>query len=189
MTNAMLTFRNAEISDSPQIATLVNSAYRGESSRAGWTTEAELLDGVRTQPDGVDVLIQTPYSLILLGLMGDEIIASMHLQLVSEAAFLGMFAVKPTGQAVGVGKAMMSQAEIVVQQQWHAKKILMDVISVRHELIAFYERRGYARTGKISDFPVSRDLWMPKAGDLKLARMEKVLSSTGTSVQQSLRGI
>ena len=185
----MLTFRNAKISDSPQIATLVNSAYRGESSRAGWTTEAELLDGVRTQPDGVDVLIKTPYSLILLGLMGDEIIASMHLQLVAEAAFLGMFAVKPTGQAVGVGKAMMSQAEIVVQQRWHAKKILMDVISVRHELIAFYERRGYARTGKISVFPVSRDLWTPKAVDLKLARMEKVLSSTGTSVQQSLRGI
>ncbi len=177
-----LTFRHAQIADASQIAMLVNSAYRGESSRAGWTTEAELLDGVRTQSDEISVLIQTPSSLILLGLMKDEIIASMHLQLVSEAVFLGMFAVNPTGQAVGVGKAMMSQAEIVVQQQWKAKKILMDVISIRYELIAFYERRGYVRTGKISEFPVSPELWMPKAGDLKLARMEKLLSAMERSV-------
>ena len=182
MTTATLIFRHALTADAPHVATLVNSAYRGESSRAGWTTEAELLDGVRTQADDICVLIQTSNSLILLGLVGDEIIASMHLQLVSDAAFLGMFAVKPTGQAAGVGKAMMTQAESVVQQQWQAKKILMDVISVRHELIAFYERRGYVRTGKISDFPVSRDLWTPKAGDLKLARMEKVLRPTETSV-------
>ena len=178
----MLTFRHADITDSTQIAMLVNSAYRGESSRAGWTTEAALLDGVRTQTDDISALIKTPNSLILLGLVGGEIIASMHLQRVSDAAFLGMFAVKPTGQATGVGKAMMTQAESVVQQQWHAKKILMDVISVRHELIAFYERRGYVCTGKISDFPVSRDLWTPKVGDLKLARMEKVLCSTNASV-------
>lgn len=170
-----LYFRNARLADVSHIVALVNSAYRGESSRAGWTTEAELLDGVRTHDDEIAVLITTPRSLILLGLIGEEIIASMHLQLVSDAAFLGMFAVKPTGQAVGAGKAMMAEAETVVKREWSAKKILMDVISVRAELIAFYERRGYVRTGKLNDFPVSRDLWTPKAKDLMLARMEKNL--------------
>jgi ribosomal protein S18 acetylase RimI-like enzyme len=173
MTN--LTFRLAKTTDVPQIVTLVNSAYRGESSRAGWTTEAELLDGVRTHDDEIAGLIDMPRSLILVGLIDEEIIASMHLQLVSDAAFLGMFAVKPTGQANGVGKAMMAEAETVVKREWSAKKILMDVISVRVELIAFYERRGYSRTGKINDFPVSKDLWTPKAKDLMLARMEKNL--------------
>lgn len=170
-----LSFRNAQLADVPHIVALVNSAYRGESSRAGWTTEAELLDGVRTYDDEIASLINTPHSLILIGLVGEEIIASMHLQLVSDAAFLGMFAVKPMGQAAGVGKAMMAEAEAVVKREWAAKKILMDVISVRAELIAFYERRGYVRTGKLKDFPVSKDLWKPKAKDLMLARMEKNL--------------
>lgn len=170
-----LLFRLANTADAPKIVALVNSAYRGETSRAGWTTEAELLEGVRTHDDEIAGLINTPRSLILIGLVGEEIIASMHLQLVSDAAFLGMFAVKPTGQAAGVGKAMMAEAETVVKREWAAKKILMDVISVRAELIAFYERRGYVRTGKLNDFPVSKDLWTPKAKDLMLARMEKNL--------------
>lgn len=170
-----LLFRVANTADAPKIVALVNSAYRGESSRAGWTTEAELLEGVRTHDDEIAGLINTPRSIILIGLVGEEIIASMHLQLVSDAAFLGMFAVKPTGQTAGVGKAMMAEAETVVKREWAAKKILMDVISVRAELIAFYERRGYVRTGKLNDFPVSKDLWTPKAKDLMLARMEKNL--------------
>lgn len=170
-----LTFRLAKTADAPQIVSLVNSAYRGESSRAGWTTEAELLDGVRTHDDEIASLISTPRSLILIGLVSEEIIASMHLQLVSDAAFLGMFAVRPTGQAGGVGKAMMAEAENVVEREWAANKILMDVISVRSELIAFYERRGYTRNGKINEFPVSNDLWTPKAKNLMLARMEKRL--------------
>jgi ribosomal protein S18 acetylase RimI-like enzyme len=170
-----LTFRLAKTTDAPQIVALVNSAYRGESSRAGWTTEAELLDGVRTHGDEIASLISAPRSLILIGLVAEEIIASMHLQLVSDAAFLGMFAVKPTGQTNGVGKAMLAEAEVTVKHEWGARKILMDVISVRQELIAFYERRGYIRTGKLNDFPVSKDLWTPKAKDLMLARMEKNL--------------
>lgn len=170
-----LLFRLANTADAPKIVALVNSAYRGETSRAGWTTEAELLEGVRTHDDEIAGLINTPRSLILIGLVGEEIIASMHLQLVSDAAFLGMFAVKPTGQTAGVGKAMMAEAETVVKREWAAKKILMDVISVRAELIAFYERRGYVRTGKLNDFPVNKDLWTPKAKDLMLARMEKNL--------------
>ncbi len=170
-----LIFRLAKTADTSQIVALVNSAYRGESSRAGWTTEAELLDGVRTHAHEIAGLIDMPHSRILIGLVDEEIIASMHLQLVSDAAFLGMFAVRPTGQANGVGKAMMAEAEAMVKREWQAKKILMDVISVRAELIAFYERRGYSRTGKMNDFPVSKDLWTPKANDLMLARMEKSL--------------
>ena len=45
--------RPALLSDVPQLVSLVNSAYRGDESRAGWTTEAELLAGQRTDPESL----------------------------------------------------------------------------------------------------------------------------------------
>ncbi len=175
-----LRFRAATVSDAAAIVAIVNAAYRGESSRAGWTTEADLLDGVRTHADEIVALINTPGSMVLLGLEGETLLGSVHLQRVSEdgelAAFLGMFAVNPAMQARGIGKELMRAAEAAVQREWGAKKMLMDVITVRSELIAFYQRRGYQLTGKLKDFPVSPELWTPKAGELKLARLEKKLS-------------
>lgn len=174
-------FRKANIADVPQIVALVNAAYRGDESRKGWTTEAELLDGVRTHAAEIAELITSEGSMILLALNAGAIVASVHLQRVSNddgiAAFLGMFAVRPTGQARGIGKATMAEAEARVQAEWQATKMLMDVITVRTELIAFYERRGYRMTGKVNEFPVAKDLWTPKAVDLKLARMEKNLAA------------
>lgn len=173
-------FRKANITDAPNIVALVNSAYRGDESRKGWTTEAELLDGVRTHDAEIAALITSEGSMILLALDADTIVASLHLQRVSNdegvAAFLGMFAVQPAGQARGIGKATMAEAEARVLAEWKATKMLMDVISVRTELIAFYERRGYRMTGKVNEFPVAKDLWTPKAVALKLARMEKNLT-------------
>jgi ribosomal protein S18 acetylase RimI-like enzyme len=173
-----LTFRPATRADAPNIVSLVNAAYRGEESRKGWTTEAELLDGVRTHEDEIATLIATPHSAILLALDDAKLVASVHLQLVSDAAFLGMFAVQPTGQSRGVGKLMMAEAERFVVREWNATKMLMDVISVRQELIAFYERRGYRLTGKTKPFPIADDLWTPKVKDMVLARMEKTLTPT-----------
>jgi ribosomal protein S18 acetylase RimI-like enzyme len=173
-----LTFRPATRADAANIVSLVNAAYRGEESRKGWTTEAELLDGVRTHEDEIATLIATPHSAILLALDDAKLVASVHLQLVSDAAFLGMFAVKPTGQSQGVGKLMMAEAERFVVREWSATKMLMDVISVRQELIAFYERRGYRLTGKTKPFPIADDLWTPKVNDMVLARMEKTLTPT-----------
>jgi ribosomal protein S18 acetylase RimI-like enzyme len=175
-----LQFRKATPTDVPQIVALVNAAYRGDESRKGWTTEAELLDGVRTYADEISALVSADGSMILLALDNDVIVATVHLQRVaneeSVAAFLGMFAVEPTGQARGIGKAMMAEAEARVHLEWGAEKMLMDVITVRTELIAFYERRGYRMSGKVSKFPVAKELWTPKATNLKLARMEKLLT-------------
>lgn len=172
-------FRIASTVDAPAIVALVNTAYRGESSRAGWTTEAELLDGVRTHDAEIIELIEAAGSMILLCLDGDTLVGSVHLQRVSEnhagAAFLSMFAVNPYLQAKGIGKQLMAAAESAVVREWGVAKMLMDVITVRTELIAFYQRRGYQLTGKLKPFPVSPELWMPKADGLQLARLEKSL--------------
>ena len=51
--------------DIPQLNVLINSAYRGDSSKQGWTTEADLLDGIRTDEESLKELIQQPNSFML----------------------------------------------------------------------------------------------------------------------------
>ena len=172
-------FRIAGTADTPAIVALINTAYRGESSRVGWTTEADLIDGVRTHDAEIIELIETAGSMILLCLDGDTVVGTVHLQRVSEnhvgAAFLSMFAVNPYLQAKGIGKQLMAAAESAVVCEWGVAKMLMDVITVRTELIVFYQRRGYQLTGKLKPFPVSPELWTPKVDGLQLARLEKSL--------------
>jgi predicted N-acetyltransferase YhbS len=172
-------FRRATADDATAIAALVNSAYRGDSSRAGWTTEAELLDGVRTHDAEVRALIEADGSMLLLCVDGDALCASVHLEKVSEdgedASFLGMFAVNPAMQAGGIGKQLMAVAEQAVVREWGVTKMLMDVITLRSELIAYYQRRGYRLTGRLKPFPQAPELWTAKADGLQLARLEKVL--------------
>lgn len=148
-----LTFRTARADDAPAIAALVNRGYRGDASRAGWTTEADFLVGKRTDEDEVLALLGAPGSMILLCLHADEIVGSVHLKRDDDGAYLGMFVVLPTLQGQGIGKQFLQAAEDAVQRTWHSARIYMTVITLRAELIAFYERRGYRRTGRFEPFP------------------------------------
>src|SRR5882757_7523226 len=145
-----LSFRSATNEDSGRIADLVNSAYRGSQ---GWTTEAELLDGNRITLAEVQALIEADRSMILLCMDGTEIIGSVHLRKKDSAAYLGLFVVKPTLQGMGIGKRFMRAAENIAQKEWGIARVSMTVITRRQELMAYYERRGYRRTGQISPFP------------------------------------
>lgn len=171
-----ITFRVAVLNDAHAIAELVNSAYRGESSRLGWTTEADLLDGQRTDVEEISKLIQKEDSVIFLALKKDTIIGSVHLEKQESAAYLGMFTVNPNLQASGIGKKFISAAEKFVQQHWSSNQLLMTVITVRKELISWYERRGYRRTGKLINFPYGEQRFgIPKVNDLKMEILEKPL--------------
>ena len=86
-----------------------------------------------------------------------------------------MLAVNPQWQGCGIGKALLQAAEVAAQQTWSANRLMMSVISCRHELIAFYERRGYQRTGISREFPVNSPLWSAKVSDLRLEILEKFL--------------
>ncbi len=149
----VLSFRKARLDETDFIVKLVNSAYRGESSKAGWTTEADLLDGQRTDPQEIAQLIQDENSVILLCLQNDEIIGSVNLQRKGGDAYLGMFVVRPILQGGGIGKQFIQTSEDFARQEWKSKKMTMSVITVREELIAYYERRGYRRTGEFLPFP------------------------------------
>ena len=171
----MLTFRPAAMADVERIVALVNSAYRGESSRAGWTTEADLLDGQRTDAEEVRNLIASADAIILLCMNGEEMIGSVHLQHGKQVAYLGMLVIQPGMQGRGLGKKLMLAAEATAIKVWDVDKMLMYVITVRQELIAFYERRGYHRTGKIKEFPQDVRFGIQKVSGLKIELLGKTL--------------
>jgi len=165
----------AKKQDAGQIADLVNSAYRGEISRQGWTTEADLLAGRRTDTDEIEQLIATDDSMFLLCKVEAQLIGSVHLQKQAGQVYLGMLAVSPPLQGRGVGKQLLFAAEQAAQRIWAVNKLVMSVIDSRSELIAFYERSGYRRTGTNKAFPLKPELWTPKITDLRMEILEKIL--------------
>ena len=170
-----LIFRSATILDVEAITALVNIAYRGETSRQGWTTEADLLDGLRTTAAEVQQLIESDHSTLLLGVNHGQIVASVCLEQAADAAHIGMFVVRPDLQGSGIGKQLLTYAEGYVKQHWAVTALVMHVITLRHELIAFYERRGYRKTGVLKTFPVNPEMWQAKLSGLQLEVLQKLI--------------
>ncbi|MEU6610899.1 GNAT family N-acetyltransferase [Streptomyces shenzhenensis] len=148
-----LTFRDATDADVDTLVALVESAYRGDASRAGWTSEADILDGQRTDPEGVLEVIKSPDSRLLTVWREDAMVACCQLEHRGGHAYFGMFAVSPTRQGAGLGKLVLAEAERQARENWAVTEMHMTVISVREDLIAWYERRGYRRTGRMTPFP------------------------------------
>jgi GNAT superfamily N-acetyltransferase len=170
------TFRLATPGDVAVIVPLVESAYRGDVSRKGWTTEADLLDGQRTDPAGVAELITKPGSCMLLAECDGALLACANLERRGEAGYFGMFSVRPDLQGAGIGRATLAEAERLARDDWHCREMHMTVISVRDELIAWYERRGYKRTGIHSPFPYGDERFgIPKRDDLRFELLVKAL--------------
>lgn len=168
-------FRKAVLTDVEAIVRLVNLAYRGESSRVGWTTEADILGGLRTSTNEVERLIESEDTIVLLCLNEDELLGSICLEKQNAISHIGMFVVNPAMQANGIGKRLLTEAESLAQHMWGIEQFQMHVITIRHELIAFYERRGYMRTGILSEFPVNPEVWQPKLAGLQLETLEKFI--------------
>jgi len=166
---------SAEAAEVAEIVTLVNSAYRGETSRRGWTTEADFLDGQRTNAEEVAELIGTPDSLILTAFIDGQLSGCMHLQKQGTTALLGMFVIAPALQGRDLGKQFLAHAELMVQRDWKCRQMSMAVISLREELIAYYERRGYRRSGRFMPFPVDIRFGIPKVENLRFEVLEKFL--------------
>ena len=171
-----LMFRYAAPSDIPAIVALVESAYRGDVSRQGWTTEADLLDGQRTDPVSVADTITKDGSRIVLAERDGELLACANIELTPDGCYFGMFSVRPTLQGGGVGNALLTECERVAAADWKARAVHMTVIRQREELIAWYERRGYKRTGASKPFPYGDPRFgLPKRDDLEFIVLEKAL--------------
>lgn len=174
-------FRSATAADTLALVPLVESAYRGETSRQGWTTEADLLDGRRTGADEIEACTHRVDSRIVIaerpGPDGShELLACAHVAIEEGAGYFGMFSVRPQLQGGGIGKALLAEAERIVREEWKLPAMRMTVIDIRDELIAFYQRRGYRRTGIRKPFPYGDERFgIPRRDDLRFEVLEKAL--------------
>ena len=177
MMRVTLTFRFAEARDVPAIVALVESAYRGDASREGWTTEADLLDGNRTDVQAVESVLAAPGSVMLLAEADGLLAASCHLDRhADDDVYLGMLAVQPSSQGQGWGRQILAEAERVARADWSASTMTMTVIAQRPELIAWYQRRGYLPTGETKPFPYDEDRGgVPRRSDLHFVVLAKPL--------------
>ena len=225
---APLVTRLATDADVPGLVALVNSAYRGDSSRAGWTTEADLLDGMRIDAERLKAtMADEGDNAILVHEDEGHLVACVHLRRTgsrslggpddvanasslatvkatprrrrgtqgSEASeaqrgharrseanlascYLGMLTTSPTRQGSGLGRAMIEQAERFARDHWGSTSMEITVLSLRPELVAWYERRGYEKTGERTPFPYGDDKWgLPKRADLEFYVLRKSLTS------------
>ncbi|MEU6955362.1 GNAT family N-acetyltransferase [Streptomyces sp. NPDC045714] len=173
---ARLTFRDATEDDVPALVTLIESAYRGDSSRTGWTTEADILQGQRTDEQGVREVLDAPAGRLLAVERDGGLVACCQLEHRGDAAYFGMFAVRPGLQGGGLGKLIIAEAERTVRESWGVGEMHMTVISVREDLIAWYERRGYRRTGQLTPFPYGDERFgIPQRDDLAFELLVKNL--------------
>ena len=164
----------ASLQDIPELTILINSAYRGETSKKGWTTEAHLLEGKRTDEEEMTEILQDPKNTILKFTENDKIIGSVLLIEKGHQLYLGMLTVSPELQNSGIGKKLLAEAENQAKALG-LSGIIMTVISVREELIAWYKRHGYVDTGEREAFPVSEIHVTISEKPLEFIYLEKVL--------------
>lgn len=171
-----LRFRRATPADIGALAALVESAYRGDASRVGWTTEADLLEGQRIDDAMLATLVDRDDGIVLIAERDDRLTACCELQRQGDAAYFGMFSVRPTEQGRGIGDAVLAEAERIARDGWQVARVEMTVIDVRDELIAWYQRRGYQRTGVHKPFPYGDPRYgIPQRNDLRFEILRKPL--------------
>jgi ribosomal protein S18 acetylase RimI-like enzyme len=162
----------ATLADVPALVDLINRAYRSEAAQAGWTAEGHLLDGPRIDAETLRDMLAAPAAVLLLAApTPGQPTGCVHLETQGDELYLSMLAVAPEAQAHGMGRQLLCAAEAHAQMQG-CIKIKMSVLSVRAELLDWYERQGYRRTGTSEPFPASTRFGTPRQA-LTLLALEK----------------
>jgi ribosomal protein S18 acetylase RimI-like enzyme len=171
--NPSPTFRAATPADAPALTDLINRAYRSEASQAGWTTEGHLLEGPRIDEATLLGMLAAAPAVLLQAELAGHLAGCVYLEPQGQALYLSMLAVAPEVQAHGLGRQLLSQAEAHARQAGCAS-IKISVLALRSELLAWYERQGYRRTGASEPFPDTTRFGRPRQ-PLTLLALEKTL--------------
>jgi predicted N-acetyltransferase YhbS len=171
-----LTFRVATPADVPAIVALVEASFRGDVSRGGWTTEADLLDGQRTDAREVQEHMDNPRARFLLAFEGDTLVGSVLIKDDHGCGYGGMLSVSPVRQTAGLGSRLLAMAERALVDEFGLSEAAMTVIVQRHELIDYYTRRGWRVTDERRPFPYGQPQFgRPKRDDLEFVVLRKAL--------------
>lgn len=178
--NRKIVTRAANTADIPVLHRLIEGAYRGDSAKRGWTHEADLLGGQRTDPDKLAEIVADANHLILVASEEEDetLIGCVDVTRVGDGVcYLGMLTVDPALQANGLGRLLIAAAENAAVNHFSARTMEMTVIKQRGELIAYYERRGYVQTGEKRPFPMDDERFgLPKTQELEFVVLEKALA-------------
>lgn len=176
MTRDGIAIGRVEEADLPALHALIERAYRGDTARAGWTHEADLLGGQRTDPEALAAMLADPGQRLLGARGAAGLVGCVALTRVApDRCYLGLLTVEPTLQAAGLGRRLLAEAEAEARR-WGATVVEMTVIARRAELVAWYERRGYGPTGERRPFPMEDPRFgLPKTDDLEFLVLEKAL--------------
>ena len=172
-----ITIRDAVPADIPVLHALIESAYRGEASRAGWTTEADLLDGQRTDPDDLASILDDPEQALLTAWRDSALVGCVLIADRGEGTgYFGMLSISPTLQGAGLGRRMVEAAHAALAARFGARQVRISVLPQRETLIAWYERLGYRRTGETLPFPYGNPRFgLPLRDDLYFIVMQRPL--------------
>ena len=171
------TIRAAALDDLPALHGLIERAYRGDAARVGWTHEADLLGGQRTDAADLTAILTDPKRVMLIADDGTDLIGCVQVADEGDGfAYIGMLSVEPWRQAGGLGRTLLAAAESEAADRFGARRVKMTVIRQRTELIAWYERRGYALTGAEEPFPMDDERFgLPTRRDLAFVVLDKPL--------------
>lgn len=174
--------RAATSVDIPALLSLIESAYRGDASKAGWTTEADLLGGQRIDANMLEQMIADDDQQLLLFEEDGVPVACVNAERREGYGYIGLVTVRPAAQGGGWGQRLLAAAEAVVRDRWRFDRARMSVIRQRAELVAWYVRHGYRDTGEAQPFPYGDPRFgIPKRDDLVFVLLEKRLDQTVSS--------
>ena len=153
----MILVTTASRDDASDLKALLEAAYRGESARRGWNHEADILDDERVASGELEALLADLAVTMIVAREEEKLVGCVAVTCKGAAlAYLGMLCVAPELQSAGLGRRLLDAAEDHARARGIAA-MEMTVIDSRDALIAWYERRGYVRTGETRPFPVLRD--------------------------------
>lgn len=178
----MLKFRVATLEDVDEIIPIVEAAYRGNGG--GWTTEAHILGGQRTDAEMLAKYITSEHTVVTLAFDGDRPVGCIKVEQVDDVVDLGLFAVDPSRQGAGIGRALVGEAERIAVEVFGAGELHLNVIHVRQDLIGWYERLGFKLNGSSAKFPYGQEQFgLPKRDDLYFVGMSKRLNVDDSDIE------
>jgi ribosomal protein S18 acetylase RimI-like enzyme len=163
--------RLAQTQDVDALIQLMNTAYR---SNVGWTHEQHIVAGERINQLQIQHMLESQNIQLYVLVHHQQLIACIGLTFMHNEVEIGSFAVAPNLQNSGYGKVLLEYAEQMIRQHSKIKTLSMSVLSVRHELIAYYERRGYVKTGRHFDYPINANVGIPLC-ELNLIELQKAV--------------
>ncbi|MPW44622.1 GNAT family N-acetyltransferase [Acinetobacter guerrae] len=153
------------------VVELVNFSYRNKDHQ-GWTSEALIVEGDRINADQLQDLMNSDAAILLL-LQQKQLVGCVHVQKNEDAGYIGMLTIHPNFQNQGIGKQLLQAAEHYLIEKYSVSCFKMSVLSVRSELLAFYQRRGYEVTSQVDDYPIHANVGQPLSKDLTVLHLVK----------------